>query len=396
MSKERWIVHIDMDAFYAAVEQRDNPEYRGKPVIIGGRPGERGVVSTASYEARKFGVRSAMSMTEAVRRCPQGIYLRGDHRKYGLVSQQILAIYCQYTPLVEPLALDEAFLDVSGCLKLFGSAEKIGQEIKARIQAEIGITASVGIGPNKYLAKLASDIQKPNGFVVINREDVPKVLNPLPLSRLWGAGARTVATLNSLGIQTIGDMLKLPLLYLEAKLGVLGHQLYYLARGIDDRPVEPDRGVKSVGHETTFLEDVLGREILEETLLELTQWVGRRLRKQGLESKTITIKVRDHNFETITRSFSLQDYTDLDDEIFKVGKTLLQENYNGGKTRLIGISVSNLVPKGEAKQLSLFTADKDKREKISNALDSIKDRFGEKSVTRARLIRKSCLDGKEE
>ena len=396
MSKERWIVHIDMDAFYASVEQRDNPEYRGKPVIIGGRPGERGVVSTASYEARKFGVRSAMSMTEAVRRCPQGIYLRGDLRKYGLISQQILAIYCQYTPLVEPLALDEAFLDVSGCLKLFGSAEKIGQEIKQRIQAEIGITASVGIGPNKFLAKLASDLRKPDGFVIINQEDVSKILNPLPLSRLWGAGARTVSTLNALGIKTIGDMLKLPLLYLEAKLGVLGHQLYYLARGIDDRPVEPDRGVKSVGHETTFPEDVLGREILEETLLELTQWVGRRLRKHGLESKTVTIKIRNQDFETITRSFSLLDYTDLDDEIFKVAKNLLQDNYHGDKIRLIGISVSNLVPKGEAKQLSLFTGDKDKREKISNAMDTIKDRFGEKAVTRARLLNKTGYREEEE
>ncbi|MDA8234494.1 MAG: DNA polymerase IV [Clostridia bacterium] len=382
----RRIIHIDMDAFYAAVEQRDNPQLRGKPVIIGGRTDSRGVVSTASYEARRYGVRSAMPMAQAYRLCPQGIYLPGDHRKYRAVSGQIGAIYREYTPLVEPLALDEAFLDVTGCEKLFGTAEEIGRKMKERISKEVGLTASVGVAHNKFLAKLASDIKKPNGFVIVGPEEVREFLSGLPVGRLWGVGEKTAALLQGWGIKNIGQVARLPMEVLEEKLGAWGRQLYFLARGIDDRPVIPDHQVKSVGHETTFDLDVQDKELLLTTLLDLTLEVGRRLRKKGLVGRTVTLKLRYSDFKTITRAATLEEATDLDNRIYYTAAELLEREDTGQAVRLLGVTVSKLCS-GDEGQISLFNQGREKEEKLTGAVDGILDKFGDGAITRARLLK---------
>jgi len=384
----RQIIHIDMDAFYAAVEQRDNPELRGKPLIIGGQPNSRGVVSTASYEARRYGVRSAMPLAQAYRRCPQGIFMPGDHGKYRAVSRQILAIYREYTPLVEPLALDEAFLDVTGCEKLFGRAEEMGWCIKERIRKEVGLTASVGVAHNKFLAKLASDLKKPDGFVVVRPDRIREFLQGLPVSRLWGVGEKTAAQLEALGLKTIGQVAQLPVEALEDKLGSWGRQLYYLARGIDDRPVKSCQQVKSVGHETTFHRDVNNKELLLTTLLDLTLETGRRLRRKGLAGRTVTLKLRYSDFETITRAATLEEATDSDNMIFSTVSGLLEREYSGKLVRLIGVTVSKLSLKDQEGQLALFDERREKEEKLTGAMDKIKDKYGEGIITRARLLGK--------
>lgn len=382
----RKIIHVDMDAFYAAVEQRDNPELKGKPVVVGGKPNSRGVVSTASYEARTYGIRSAMSLAEASRRCPQAIFLPVNGAKYVSVSRQIQEIFCRYTPVVEPLSLDEAFLDVTGSMSLFGSALSIAGDIKDRIKAELNLTASVGVASNKFLAKVASDLRKPDGLVVVDPGRTQEFLDPLPVERVWGVGRKTAERLRGLNVKTIRDIRSLDEGYLLKLFGSMGSQLYLLARGIDDRPVETGREAKSIGREITFDIDVIDREVLIGRLLKLSISVGRRLRKEALKTRTVTLKLRYDDFRTITRSKTLDHLTTLDEEIYATACVLLEEVSPKTPIRLIGVSLHNLTDEEEP-QLSLFGEGKEEKEKLAEVIDAVKDKFGEKSITRARLVK---------
>ncbi|MHB8074429.1 DNA polymerase IV [Desulfosporosinus fructosivorans] len=388
---DRWtnlrkILHVDMDAFYASVEQRDDSSLIGKPVVVGGRLNSRGVVSAASYEARKFGIHSAMPMAEVYRRCPHAVCLPVNMLKYGEVSKQIREIFLTYTPMVEPLSLDEAFLDVTGSTSLFGPADEIALMIKERIQQELNLTASVGLACNKFLAKLASDLQKPDGFVVVQPDRVQEFLDPLSVERIWGVGKKTAEQLHSLNIRTVRDLRKLEQGYLSQLLGTVGSQLYLLARGIDDRPVESDRIVKSIGRETTFTTDIADRDLLETVLLKLSVDVGRRARKESLKAKTITLKVRYNDFRAVSRSHTLAQASNLDNVIYHEACNLLREVTLKQPLRLIGVTLSNLTDQ-EVNQLSLFSELSQDSEHLTKVMDSVKEKYGETSITRARLLK---------
>lgn len=378
------IMHVDMDAFYAAVEQMDNPELKGKPVIVGGIS-NRGVVSTASYEARKYGVHSAMPIAEAKRLCPHGIFLPGRHERYSEVSRQIFAILYQYTPIVEKVSIDEAFLDLTGCSRLFGNSIQIGRRIKADIYNKFGLTASIGLASNKFLAKLASDMEKPDGFFVIEEKDIDRILEPLDVGKIWGVGKRTAEILKSKGIDTIGRLKTLTIEELETLLGKNGVRLYYLSRGIDNRRVEVNNPVKSISHEETFAEDISDRNLILASLLRMSIKVSRRLRKAGLVGNTIEVKIRYGDFTTYTRSISISVGTNQTDIIYQKAIYLLEKNKLLNRPiRLLGIGVSNLSPEGP-EQLSLFENNL-KMEKLAKTIDLIRDKFGETSVIRARNL----------
>lgn len=378
------IMHVDMDAFYAAVEQMDNPELKGKPVIVGGIS-NRGVVSTASYEARKYGVHSAMPIAEAKRLCPHGIFLPGRHERYSEVSRQIFAILYQYTPIVEKVSIDEAFLDLTGCSRLFGNSIQIGRRIKADIYNKFGLTASIGLASNKFLAKLASDMEKPDGFFVIEEKDIDKILEPLDVGKIWGVGKRTAEILKSKGIDTIGRLKTLTIEELETLLGKNGVRLYYLSRGIDNRRVEVNNPVKSISHEETFAEDISDRNLILASLLRMSIKVSRRLRKAGLVGNTIEVKIRYGDFTTYTRSISISVGTNQTDIIYQKAIYLLEKNKLLNRPiRLLGVGVSNLSPEGP-EQLSLFENNL-KMEKLAKTIDLIRDKFGETSVIRARNL----------
>ncbi|KJR45676.1 DNA polymerase IV [Desulfosporosinus sp. I2] len=381
----RKILHVDMDAFFASVEQRDDPSLMGKPVVVGGRPNSRGVVSAASYEARKYGIHSAMPIAEASRRCPFATFLPVNAQKYREVSLQIRQIFLAYTPMVEPLSLDEAFLDVTGSTSLFGPVDTIALSIKQRIQQELSLTASVGIACNKFLAKLASDIKKPNGFVVVQPDKIQEFLDPLPVERIWGVGEKTAVQLHNYNIKTVRDLRHLELNFLTQLFGTLGSQLYQLAQGIDDRPVESDRVVKSIGREMTFAKDIADHDALETTLLKLAVDVGRSLRKEMLRGKTVTLKVRYDDFRTLSRSRTLLRATDLEDVIYHEACSLLGEVSLKQPIRLIGVTLHNLTDQLE-NQLSLFEEPQLERENLTKVLDLVKEKYGEKSITRARLL----------
>ncbi|SDG95746.1 DNA polymerase IV [Desulfosporosinus hippei] len=385
LANYRKILHVDMDAFYASVEQRDNPSLLGKPVVVGGRPNSRGVVSAASYEARKYGIRSAMPVAEAARRCPDAVFLPVNAKKYREVSWQIRQIFLTYTPIVEPISLDEAFLDVTGSTRLFGPAEDIALTIKRRIRQELSLTASVGFACNKFLAKLASDLKKPDGFVVVHSDKVQEFLDPLPIERIWGVGEKTAEQLHRHRINTVKDLRSLELKFLTKLFGSLGSQLYQLARGIDHRPVESDRVVKSIGREITFESDISDGDLLEKTLLMLAIDVGRSLRKEALRGRTVTLKVRYEDFRTLSRSRTIHRATDLDDVIFQEACSLLRELSLKQPLRLIGVTMSNLTDQHE-NQISLFEEPRLERENLTKVLDLVKEKYGEKSITRARLL----------
>lgn len=374
-------MHIDMDAFFAAVEQHDNPAYRGKPVIVGGDPHSRGVVSTCSYEARKFGVHSAMPIGEALRRCPQGIFIPVRGRRYAEVSGAIMKIMNQYTPLMEPLSLDEAFLDLSGSEKLFGPAEQIGREIVDRIRFELGLSASVGLAPNKFLAKLASDLEKPGGFVIITDDNMAEILEDLPIGRLWGVGPKTETQLLGMGIRTIGMLRRANPNLLIDRLGESGRQLYQLSLGRDDRQVETKEDQKSVGHEITFQNDTDDRGFLAGVLLWLSEQVAGKLRRYNLKGRVITVKIRDLNFNTLTKRVTLIETTDFEEEIFREALRLAEEvKWGTKKVRLIGVSVSGFNDR-KSQQLGLFDElnqknDKDLK-KLHQTVDDLRERFGE-------------------
>lgn len=353
-SKPLNIIHVDMDAFFAAVEQHDNPELAGKPVIVGGL-GRRGVVATASYEAREFGVHSAMPMSRARKACPDGIFIEPRFERYKEVSQKIRAIFHSYTKLVETISLDEAFLDVTKSLERFGSAVKIAEEIKARILQETGLTCSIGVASNKFLAKLASELRKPNGFMVIHEDEVPKILDDLPVRKIWGVGKVMERRLNELGINTIGQLRNMPLEELKRRFGKWGISLYKLSRGIDEQPVVPAREAKSISREITFSNDLHDPEDIKKVLFELSEAVGKRLQANGLKGKTIEIKIRFSDFTTITRSKSISNATNSIKVIREQVKSLFDEkvSLNEMGVRLAGVGVANLT-KEEARQLRLF------------------------------------------
>jgi len=347
------IIHVDMDAFYASVEQRDHPEYRGRPIVVGGHPEHRGVVATASYEARRYGIHSAMASREAVKRCPQVVFLPADIDRYRQVSHQLHAIFNRYTDKIEPISLDEAFLDVTGQPVI-----DVAREIKAAIKAELELTASVGVSYNKFLAKLASDMNKPDGFTVITEADAPVILPPLPVRKLWGVGPRTEEELNRIGIVTIADLLKADTSLLHSLFGKRGEELLQLARGVDERPVEANQVVKSLGEETTFDRDMSDRVQLQGYLDEFAAAIADRLVRRGLKIRTVTLKLRYEDFTTITRSRTVDFATDSREVISRLGGELLAKiDLTARRARLLGLTVSNFLYPGEPEQLRFVFAE---------------------------------------
>jgi DNA polymerase-4 len=382
----RTILHVDLDAFFAAVEQRDRPELRGKPVIVGGGgPNDRGVVSTASYEARKFGVHSAMPLRTAGRLCPQGVFVPVDGRKYQHESRRVMAILRRFTPQVQPVSIDEAFLDVTASRALFGDGEAIGWLIKNAVHDETGLTISVGVATTKLVAKVASDLRKPDGLVVVPPGEEAAFLAPLAISRLWGVGEKTAAALAEYGVRTIGDLASLPGDALERRLGKHGASLVERAHGIDPDPVAGGEAAKSIGHEHTFDRDTADRDVLERTLLGMADGVAGRLRSSSIRAVTITLKLRDSRFHTITRQTSLDVPADLTEPIFEAARTLLRRELHGQKIRLVGVTASNF---RDREQLAMFDAQEDpRRVAAAAALDKIRGKYGDRAVTRARLVR---------
>ncbi len=386
------LAHVDMDAFYASVEQRDFPELRGRPVVVGGSdPTRRGVVSAASYEARRFGIHSAMPLRTAFRLCPQACFVAGRMEVYVAESKRIMAILREHSPRVQPLSLDEAFLDLSGTELLFGPPEGTLRRIKARIREETGLVCSAGLAPVKFVAKIASDLEKPDGFTVVPPDGVLDFLRPLPVGRLWGVGPRTLARLQELGIASIGDLDRLGEAELERLFGRWGTRLARLARGEDPRGVEAERpDEKSVGHEHTFAEDQDEARVLERTLLELAEKVARRLRRQGVAGRTLTLKLRTASFRTLSRSVTGSEYLDQGLLIFQTARRLMNAvDRRGEKVRLLGISLRNLIPR-DAVPGSLFAGEAPEREaKLDGAIDELGERFGRGAVQRARLLGRS-------
>ncbi|MBI5015973.1 MAG: DNA polymerase IV [Deltaproteobacteria bacterium] len=390
----RAILHLDMDAFYASVEQCDHPAWRGRPVVVGADPAEgrgRGVVAACSYEARAFGVRSALPIGRAWRLCPQGVFVRPRMARYAEVSRSLFALLREYTDLVEPLSIDEAFLDVTGSRRLWGDAERIGREIKGRVQREWGLVASVGVAPNKFLAKVASDLEKPDGFVVVRLGEERSFLEPLPIGRLWGVGPKTEERLRRVGLRTIGDVARLRPEDLEPALGEHAGDLIALARGEDSRPVAPDAEPRSLGAETTFERDTDDLEAVRRTLLGLADRVGSRLRGEGLRTARVTLKHRDETFHTITRSQALSRPTDLTEDLYAAALVLLDRvPHRGRRVRLVGLTATHLggTRAAGAAQLDLFAPPPrpDRLGEVSRVVDEIRRQFGPRAITRAALL----------
>ena len=380
----RAIIHADLDAFYASVEVLDDSSLRGKPVIVGGRPGERGVVSAASYEARRFGVHSAMPLRTAARRCPQGVFLPGRPERYRELSEQVMAIFATYTPLVEPISLDEAFLDVSGSAAAFGGGETIARLIKQRVLDEIGLVVSVGVATNKLCAKVASDLRKPDALVVVPPGEEAAFLAPLPIRRLWGVGPQAQAALAEYGVATIGQLAALAPGTLHRRFGRHGDDLAARARGIDRAQVQPFHAPKSVGHEHTFSVDTTDRGRLEATLLDLAESVASRLRRHDLVAGAVQLKLRYEGFETLTRQAPLPSQTHESDVLYHATVSLLRRTLVDGRAvRLIGLTAITLA---DVQQLTLFDAPA-RRDRLTRSIDAVRERFGDRAITRARLLR---------
>ena len=383
------ILHVDMDAFYASVEERDDPRLVGKPVIVGGTAEGRGVVAAANYVARKFGIHSAMPAVTARRLCPQAVFLPVRMSHYAAISHQIREIFEQYTPLVEPLSLDEAFLDVTGSEHLFGSAAEIARRIKQQIRDEVRLVASVGVAPNKFLAKIASDLRKPDALVVVEPDKVQGFLDPLPVGRLWGVGKVTNQVFERYGIRTIGRLREVPPETLTELFGSAGEHYWKLAHGIDERRVVPDREAKSISHETTFAQDIDAQESLRAVLLELVDQVARRLRRHGLKGRTVELKVRFADFTTITRSQALAERSDVTEELAQAAVTLLTTRLPAGHlpVRLLGMGVSGL--QSQPTQGLVFDAEeRQKQRQLDDVADRIKERFGGAALGRASSMAK--------
>jgi nucleotidyltransferase/DNA polymerase involved in DNA repair len=390
--KSNWsqvIIHVDMDAFFASVEQLHHPEWRGKPVIVGADPKEgsgRGVVSTASYEARKYGVHSAMPISKAFRLCPHGIYVVPHGNLYSDYSKQVFEILYQFTPVVEILSIDEAFLDVTGSLHLYDSIENLGKEIKTRIFKNTGLTASLGIAPNKSIAKIASDYKKPDGLTIVSQSNIQDFLDPLSITKLFGVGRKMHDALQRLGIKIVKDLYNYPKSFLEEKFGEMGAHIYNMARGIDDRCVQIHEEIKSISHETTFAADLVDEDYLTNTMLHLSAKVSQRLRKRGLKGKTIQLKIRFDDFTTYTRRKTLVNYTYLTDDIYRIGLKMLNEFQPFEKPiRLIGIGVSQLVDE-KGMQISLWDIQNEKKLALEKIMDQIQEKFGKSAIIHANTI----------
>jgi len=402
-----------MDAFYASVEALDNPALRGLPVVVGGSglPGVetghslgqaqkqtatgcrrlRGVVCAASYEARKFGVRSAMPLLAARRLCPQGVFLPVRMPRYQEISGRIMEIFQRFTPLVEPLSLDEAFLDVTASQSLMGPAEEIAARIRVLVREKIGLTVSAGVASSKLVAKIASDLNKPDGLTIVPPGREAAFLAPLSIGRLWGVGSTTRAALAMIGVKTIGDLSRVPPAILTAKFGKAGMMMFTFAAGIDPRPVEPGQAAKSIGHEETFAEDLRDRTRIEKELLALCLKVGKRVRNKGLAGRTVSIKVKYRDFVQMTRSLTLPEPVADDRSLYQAGLGLLDKTEIPVRPiRLLGISLANLSPAETAGQLDLFTRNrnKGKERRLYQAIDAISDRYGKNSIVPASLVNK--------
>ena len=384
-------LHVDMDAFFASVEQHDHPELKGKPVVVGAPPDRRGVVSAASYEARKFGIHSAMPSRTAYQKCPAAVFLPVNMARYKEVSRRIMRIFESYTPLVQPLSIDEAFLDVSGARRLFGDGKTMAEKIRRDIRAQTGLTASVGVAPNMFLAKIASDMNKPDGLTLVpfEQDAIEKFLAPLPIVRMWGAGKVTQKKLLSLGITTIGKLQDCDPKLLESALGARAADGFLrLARGIDSRSIETDEKEKSISNETTFKEDLSNRSAIEAAYKQLIDKVAARLRHAGYFATTVHLKIRWSDFSTITRQFRLPQPCDDDITLRETGMELLRQNLTERPVRLIGFGVSNLstTDQSPATQLSLFESAEnpqhEKRKRLSHTTDTIKQKYGNQSLRR--------------
>ena len=383
---DRVILHVDMDAFYASIEQLDDPNLKGRPVIVGADPRQglgRGVVAACSYEARKFGVRSALPISRAWKLCPEGAYVRPRMERYVEVSHEVMEVLRRFTNLVEPLSIDEAFLDVTGSTTLFGAPIQIARAVKKQIREATGLTASAGVAPNKFLAKIASDLKKPDGLVVVDPDGVQAFLDDLPISRLWGVGPKTEVRLREMGLHTIGAVRARRQEDLIQALGNnLGAHLHQLAMGSDDRPVVPNWEPKSISNETTFEEDTRDRELLVKTIRRLAESVGRRLRRDNYRARKVTLKVRLEPFETHTRQVSLKRPVDTDEEIIRLALSLFDQFSLERRIRLIGVGTGDIVRPGEEPmQLGLFDEPR-KDSVIDRTVDAIRDRFGEDLIQR--------------
>ncbi|MGZ9163519.1 MAG: DNA polymerase IV [Candidatus Deferrimicrobiaceae bacterium] len=397
--RHREIIHLDLDAFYASVEVSDNPDLSGKPVIVGGGE-KRGVVTAASYEARKFGVHSAQPVATARRLCPDGVFLPVRMSRYKEMSDRVFEIFRRFSPLVEALSIDEAFLDVTGTDRLFGGALEIARKIKAAVAAETGLTVSAGVAASKFVAKIASDMHKPDGLTVVPRGKEKEFLGPLPVGKLWGVGKVTETALHRMGVKTIGDLASVPAETLRKKFGEHGPHLHRIANGIDDREVEPEHEVKSIGHEDTYDEDIRDGKEIEKELLSLAHRVSSRLRRKGFRGRTVTLKVKYHNFTQVTRAATMPFPTDDGATIYRTVLPLLKKTEAGRRpVRLLGISVSHFgekrSPREEWGQIPLFgkrpelrspssreTPERDpaRTAKLNEAVDRIREKYGEKGI----------------
>jgi DNA polymerase-4 len=380
---------MDMDAFYASVEQADHPELRGKPVVVGGTS-NRGVVSAASYEARKYGIHSAMPIFEAKRKCPHALFVPVRMGRYIDVSHQVMSILDKFSPLVEQVSVDEAYMDISGLEKLHGSPEAIGRKIKEEIRKNTSLTCSVGIAPNKLLAKVASEMKKPDGLAIIDSEQAIEVIGTLPIEKVPGVGKKMSMKLKSRGISRLGDFRKLPEGKVLSEIGKFGLRLRELAFGIDDSPVVVYSEAKSISSEETFDKDTNDLEVLKRVILEQAESVGKKLRGKGLNGSTITLKLKRSDFTQFTKSMTLGEPTQSTDVIYRCSVKLLEEVDSHHKFRLVGVSVSGFDrAKGRQAQLGLFT-EKDPREKswedAEKAMDAIKDKFGQNAIKRGHLL----------
>ena len=392
----RTILHMDFDAFFAAVEQREHPEYRGKPVIVGGTS-QRGVVSTASYEAREFGIHSAMPMWQAKRRCPHGIFVTPDGKSYGEYSRQGMEILGAYSPRFAPTSIDEAYVDVTGSLRLFKGVENICQSIKHEVREKLGLTLSIGVSPNRLVSKMASDWDKPDGLVIVQAEELPERIFPLPVGAIPGVGKVTRERLTQMGVSTIGQLADIPPDLLDQHFGNQGAYLHRAAHARDDSPVpyyDPeDDGRKQISRETTMATDTRDLAELERRLLGLTEDVGRQLRRRNQSARTVTLKVKLSDFKQLTRSHSLDAATHHDEDIYEIVCELLGKfDFGAQRARLIGVGVSNLTNAAGPDQLDLFDQPDDRRDDLAQARDDIAKRFGSSAITRGRLVREPGPD----
>jgi DNA polymerase-4 len=386
VSTHRAILHVDLDAFFASVEQLDFPELRGKPVLVGGTS-RRGVIAAASYEARAFGCKSAMPTAVAVRLCPHAVLRKPRGDRYGELSHQVFDILHGFSPLVQPVSIDEAFVDLTGSERLLGPAPEVAKRIREMVRARTGLTCSVGVAPNKFLAKLASDLRKPDALVVITEDTIQATLDPLPVGRIWGVGPAAEQSLARFGVRTIADLRALPLETLRARFGDFGEHLHRLARGIDDRPVHADRDAKSISHEQTFFENLTDPDEIRAILTDQSEQVARRLRRHGRYAHTISLKIRYGDFETIARARTLSEPTSATSDITSAARGIFADWARASfqPVRLIGVQASNLT--SEPPQEGLFTARETERSRaIDAASDAIAQKFGKRAITRARAL----------